>query len=140
MPHANAIIYIRPSMLRMDEIVGQTHLKDLDHIQLVLTWMPSRELHKLHVSVEHEVQYLAHRNLVELQQVTKKREALEKVCEKTKLETQEEKERRNELERRVGGIFEKIPSTMQGNELPIAEKINQIEQAIEKYQKEIENL
>jgi hypothetical protein len=36
-----------------------------------------------------------HKNLVELQ---KKREALEKFCEQAKLETQEEKECRNELE------------------------------------------
>jgi hypothetical protein len=42
--------------------------------------------------------YHAHKNLVELQQATKKSEVLKKVCEKAKLETQEEKERRNELE------------------------------------------
>jgi hypothetical protein len=75
------MVYITPSMLCMDEIVGQTPLKDLNHIQLVLMWMPSRELHKLQVSVDHEVQSHAHRNLVELQQATKKREVLEKVCE-----------------------------------------------------------
>jgi hypothetical protein len=40
----------------------------------------------------------------------------------------------------VGGIFEKLPNTMQGNELPVAEKIDQIEQAIEQYQKELETL
>jgi hypothetical protein len=85
-------------MLRMDEIVGQTPLKDLYHIQLVLTRIPSRELHKLKVIIENEVQSRAHKNLVELQQATKKREALEKVCEQAKLETQEEKECRNELE------------------------------------------
>jgi hypothetical protein len=88
MPHANTMIYIKPNMLRMDEIVGKTPLKDLDHIQLVLTRMPSRALHKLQVSVDHEVQSHAHKNLVELQQETKKREALEKVCEQAKLETQ----------------------------------------------------
>jgi hypothetical protein len=37
MPHANAMIHIKLSMLRMDEIMGQTPMKDLDHIQLVLT-------------------------------------------------------------------------------------------------------
>jgi polyhydroxyalkanoate synthesis regulator protein len=40
----------------------------------------------------------------------------------------------------VGGIFEKLPSTMQGNELPVAGNIDQIAQAIDQYQKEIENL
>jgi hypothetical protein len=40
MPHAHSMVYIKPSMLRMDEIVGHTPLKDLDHIQLVLTQMP----------------------------------------------------------------------------------------------------
>jgi hypothetical protein len=76
-------------MLCMDEIMGQTTLKDLNHIQLVLTWMPSRALHKLQVIVEHKVQSWAHRKLVELQQVTKKREELEKACEQAKLENQE---------------------------------------------------
>jgi len=70
------MVYITPSMLCMDEIVGQKPLKDLNHIQLVLTQMPSRALHKLQVSVNHKVQSRAHRNLVELQQVTKKREEL----------------------------------------------------------------
>jgi hypothetical protein len=40
----------------------------------------------------------------------------------------------------VGGIFEKLPSTAQGNELPVVEKIGQIAQKIDLYQKEIENL
>jgi hypothetical protein len=80
------MIYIKPSMLRMDEIVVQTPLKDLDYIQLVLTWIPSREIHKLQVSVDHEIQSWAHKNLVELQQATKKWEALEKVCEQDKSE------------------------------------------------------
>jgi hypothetical protein len=47
MPHANATIYIKPSMMPMDGIVGQKPLNDLDHNQLVLTHMPSKELHKL---------------------------------------------------------------------------------------------
>jgi FtsZ-binding cell division protein ZapB len=140
MPHAHATVYIKLSMLRMDEIMGQTPLKDLDHIQLVLTWMPSRALYKLQVSVDHEMQSRAHKNLVELQKATKKREALEKDCEQAKSETQEETECRNELERRVGEIFGKLPSTAQGNELPAAEKIDQIAQAIARYQKEIEDL
>jgi hypothetical protein len=101
----------------MDEIMGQTPLKDLDHIQLVLKQMPSRALHKFQVSVDHEVQSRAHKNLVELQQTKKKHKALEKLCEQAKLETREEKECKNELERRVGGVFEKLLITAQGNEL-----------------------
>jgi hypothetical protein len=53
---SNTTFHITPSMLCMDEIVGQTPLKDLIQIQLVLTLMPSRALHKLQVSVNHEVQ------------------------------------------------------------------------------------
>jgi hypothetical protein len=87
MPHANATIYIKPSMLRMDEIMGKTPLKDLDHIQLVFTWMPSRVLHKLQVRVDREVQPHAHKNLVKLQQPTKMQEVLEKVYDQAKLET-----------------------------------------------------
>jgi hypothetical protein len=40
----------------------------------------------------------------------------------------------------VGGIFEKLPSTAQGNELLVVGKIDQIAQEIDQYQKEIENL
>jgi hypothetical protein len=86
--------------------------------------MPSRALHKLQVSVDHEVQSRAHKNLVEIQQETKKREALENVFKQAKLETQEEKECRNELEGRVGGVFEKLPITVQVNELSVAGKID----------------
>jgi hypothetical protein len=43
----NTTFHITPSMLRMDEIMGKTPLKYLAQIQLVLTWMPSRALHKL---------------------------------------------------------------------------------------------
>jgi hypothetical protein len=67
LPHANETVYITPSMLRMEEIMGQKPLKDLSHIQLVLTWMPSRALHKFQVSIDHEVQSRAHKDLVELQ-------------------------------------------------------------------------
>jgi hypothetical protein len=68
-------------MLRMNEIVGQMPLKDLSHIQLVLTQMPSRALNKLQVSVDHEVQSCAHKDLVNLQRATEKWEALEKFYE-----------------------------------------------------------
>jgi hypothetical protein len=36
-PQPNTTFHITPSMLRMDEIVGQTPLKDLAQIQLVLS-------------------------------------------------------------------------------------------------------
>jgi hypothetical protein len=73
----NATFHITPSMLRMDEIVGQTSLKDLSQIQLVLTRMPSRALHKLQVSINHKVQSRAHKDLVELQKATEKWDMLE---------------------------------------------------------------
>jgi hypothetical protein len=98
MPHALKTIYIKMSMLRMDEIVGQTPLKDLDHIQLVLTQMPSREMYKLQVSVNHKMQSRENKNLIDLQKETKKWEALEKYCEQAKSETQEETKHRKELE------------------------------------------
>ena len=72
------------------------------------------------------MQSQAHKNLVELQQATKKREVLEIVCAHAKSETQEEKQCINELESRVEEIFGKLPTIAQGNELPVAEKIDQI--------------
>jgi hypothetical protein len=78
----------------------------------------------LQVSVNHEIQSRAHKNLVELQKATKQREALKKEYEHAKSETQIETEHRNELECRVGEIFGKLPSTAQGNELLATEKID----------------
>jgi hypothetical protein len=140
MPHANTMVHIRPSMLRMDEIVGQTPLKDLDHIQLVLARIPSRALHKLQVSVNHEMQSRSHKKLVKLQKATKQREVLEKEYEQARSENREETEHRNELERRVREIFGKLQNTAQENELPATKKIDQIVQEIARYQKEIKDL
>ena len=63
-PHVT--FHINPSMLCMDEVVGQTPLKDLSQIQLVLTRIPSGALHKLQVSINHEVQSRACKHLTEL--------------------------------------------------------------------------
>jgi hypothetical protein len=49
---------------------------------------------------------------------------LEKEYEQVKSKTQKEMEHKNELERRVGEIFGKLPNTAQGNKLPSIEKIN----------------
>jgi hypothetical protein len=77
----NTTFHIIPSMLRMDEIMGQTSLKYLRQIQPMLTCMPSRVLHKLQVSVNHKVQSHTHKDLVELQKATKKWDMLEIVYE-----------------------------------------------------------
>jgi hypothetical protein len=65
---------------------------------------------------------------------------LEIVYEQAKLETQEERERIKGLEQKVAGTYEKIPQATQRDEITAAEKIDQIAQAIDQYQKEIENL
>jgi hypothetical protein len=44
------------------------------------------------------------------------------------------------LEQKVTGTYEKIPKTTQTDELTTVEKIDQIAQEIDQYQKEIENL
>jgi hypothetical protein len=41
---------------------------------------------------------------------------------------------------RKSGTYEKIPKTAQTDEITTVEKIDQIAQAIDQYQKEIENL
>jgi peptidoglycan hydrolase CwlO-like protein len=44
------------------------------------------------------------------------------------------------LEQKVARTYEKIPKIAQSDELTATEKINQIAQAINQYQKEIKNL
>jgi conjugal transfer/entry exclusion protein len=46
----------------------------------------------------------------------------------------------NGLEQKVAGAYAKIPMTAQRDVLTAVEKIDQIAQAIDQYQKEIENL
>jgi hypothetical protein len=96
-PQPSETFHITPSMLCMDVIVGKTPLKDLAQIQLVLSWIPSKALHKLQVSVTQKVQSRARTDLAELQQATEKRDALEIICEQAKFETQEEREHVNRL-------------------------------------------
>jgi hypothetical protein len=127
-------------MLRMDEIMGQTCLKDLSHIQLVLTRIPSGALHMLYVSVNHKVQSHAHRDLIELKHAPKKQGELKIGYEKAKYETEEERECLKGLEKKVVGTFENIPQTTQSEEIATTEKIDRIVQAIDQYQKEIENI
>jgi hypothetical protein len=59
------------------------------------------------------------------------------IYEQAKLETQEEREHVNGLEQKVVGTYEKIPKTTQRDELTAVEKIDQIAQEIDQYQKEI---
>jgi hypothetical protein len=82
----------------MDEIMGKTPLKDLIQIQIVLIRIPSGALHNLKVSINHEVQTHAHRDLTELKEEINKQDVLEIVYEKAKYETEEERERQNGLE------------------------------------------
>jgi hypothetical protein len=116
-PQLSATFHVTPSMLRMDEIVGKTPLKDLAQLQLVLPRIPAKALYKLQVSVTQEVQSRARTDLAELEHEKEKWEELELIYEKAKLETKEERERVNGLEQNVVGAYEKIPKTAQRAEL-----------------------
>ena len=96
--HPNATFRITPNMLCMDEIGGWTPLKDLCQIQLVLTRIPVEALHKLQVSMNHEVQSQARKDLNELKKVRKKLDVLEIVYDQAKSKTREERERIKGLE------------------------------------------
>jgi hypothetical protein len=101
-------------------------LKDLSQIQLVLTRIPSGALNKLQVSVNHEVQSQARRDLTELKQARKKQDTLEIVYEKAKSKTDEDRECIKGLEQKVAGTYEKIPQAAQKEEITTVEKIDQI--------------
>jgi hypothetical protein len=63
---ASTTFHVTPNMMHMDEIVGQTTLKDLVQIQLVMGWIPTKALNKLQVNVAHEVQSCTHTDAIEL--------------------------------------------------------------------------
>jgi hypothetical protein len=65
-PQLSAMFHITPNMLHMEEIVGKPPLKDLAQLQLVLPWIPSKDIHKLQVSVTQEVQSRARIDTAEL--------------------------------------------------------------------------
>jgi hypothetical protein len=136
----NTTFHINPSMLHMDEIVGQTPLKDLNQIQIVLKRIPSGALHRLQVSVNHGVQYRARRHLFELKQATKEQDELKVGYKKAKSETEEEREHLKGLEQKVVGTYEMVPHATQNEEVATMENIDRIAQAIDQYNKEIENL
>jgi hypothetical protein len=98
----SSTFHVTPNMLFMDEIMGQTPLKDLAQIKLVMTWIPTKSLYKLQVSVAQEVQSHAHTNVAELQKTKNSRDGLEFVIEQVKLETKDEKDRVDTLDPRIG--------------------------------------
>jgi hypothetical protein len=113
-------------MLRMDEIVGKTPLKYLSQIQLVLTRIPSGALHRLQVSINHEVQSHTRRDLIELKHAMKKQEKLKIGYEMAKSKTEEEGKHLKGLEQKVAGTYEKIPQVVQSEEIAKTEMINHI--------------
>jgi hypothetical protein len=106
-PHVT--FHIIPSMFHMDEIVGQTPLKDLIQIQLVLMRILVEALHRFQVSMNHEIQSQALKELTKLKQARKKWEVLEIVYEQDKYETQEERECIKGLQKKMAGTYKKIP-------------------------------
>jgi hypothetical protein len=137
---ASSNFHVTPSMLCMDEIVGQTPLKYLAQIQLVMGWIPTKALYKLQVSVAQEVQSCACTDATELQQTKDNREELELVLEQVKLETKDEKDHVDRLEQGLVVAYDRIPKSTQTTEPTTMQKIDQIVQTIDQYRQEIENL
>jgi hypothetical protein len=73
------------------------------------TRIPLRALHRLQVSINHEVQSLTHRDLIELKHAIKKQDELKIGYEKAKSETEKEREHLKGLEQKVAENYEKIP-------------------------------
>jgi hypothetical protein len=132
--------HITPNMLHMDEIVGQTPLKYLAQIQLVMGRIPTKALYKLQVSVAQEVQSRARTDTTELQHTKDNKEELELVLEQVKLETKDEKYHMDRLEQGVVVAYDRIPKSAQIAEPTTTQKIDQIVQTIDQYRQEIENL
>jgi uncharacterized coiled-coil DUF342 family protein len=78
--------------------------------------------------------------MTELNKVEDKWDELELIYDQSNLDTKEEREHVNGLEQKVVETYEKIPNTAQRAELIVAEKIDQIVQEIDQYQKDIENI
>jgi hypothetical protein len=118
--------HVTPNMLCMDEIVGQTPLKYLVHIQLVMGWIPIKALYKLQVSVMHEVQSNAHIDTTKLHHTKDNKDELELVLEQVKLDTKEEKDHVDKLEHGVIVAYDKIPQSVQIVEPTTMQKNDQI--------------
>jgi hypothetical protein len=88
--------------------------------------MPYRSLHKLQVSVNHEVQSHTRKDLAKLKQTIEKWDTLEIVYEQANLDTQEEREQLKGLEQKVEGTYKKIPQGARRAEITVVEKIGQI--------------
>jgi DNA-directed RNA polymerase specialized sigma54-like protein len=75
-----------------------------------------------------------------LQTARNGKEALELVVEKVKLETQEEKQHTDNLEKKLKEVFTRIPDNTQAAMSNAKEQIQIIVQTLEDYKKEIEDL
>jgi hypothetical protein len=88
-------------------------LKFLAQIQFLMMWIPTKSLYKLQVSVVQEVQSHARTYATELQQTKDNREALELVIEQINIETKDEKDHIDRLEKGLAVAYEKILKSVQ---------------------------
>jgi hypothetical protein len=76
---------------------------------LVLEKIPTKALYKHQVSVVQEVKSRARTNVAELQETRNGKDSLEFVFEQVKLETKEEKQHTNNLEKYLKEVCIRIP-------------------------------
>jgi hypothetical protein len=131
---------ITKDMLRVDEDVAQTQLKDVEQLELVLERIPTKALYKLQVSVVHEVQSRARMDATDLETTREAKEVLETVLTEVRLEQEEEKQCAERLEKRLEEVFQTILDSALAGEINAEEKLKKIVQTMEEYKQEISRI
>jgi hypothetical protein len=109
---SNERFTVTQDMLEMDEKIVQRPIKDVEHMELVMEKIPTKELYGLKASVMQEVQDRARLDATNLEIGREVKEIIQVTCEQITLENEEDKKRANNLEKNITKVYKSIPDYM----------------------------
>jgi hypothetical protein len=78
-------------MLQIYIDIAHKYVKDFEHMEMVLVRIPTKDLHKLQISVVHEVQSRSKMKEIDLETSKEGKEVIETFLKETKIESEEYK-------------------------------------------------
>jgi hypothetical protein len=127
-------------MLNVDENIAQKQVKDIEHLNLVLEHIPTKELYGLQVSVMQEVQSRSREDVTNLEISREVKDILQVTCEQITLEKEEERQCVDKLEKQLTKVYNNISNYAQEPKVIAEEKIQKIVQPLERYKQKIAEL
>jgi hypothetical protein len=100
---------ITQEMLQVKEETMQNPLKDIDHLDLALPKVPTKELYKLQINVTHEIQSRAHADATSLQLANEVNRTLELKINEVQFERDKLMNNTDKIEQKLEEVFKTIP-------------------------------